>query len=84
MLLSAQAALGSRVETSAWDNAVRAREVFEAKPPGTHTKIEYAHVMDGFRVIYHGNPSDAPTAVRFLATRARHGIISTSARYPFP
>ncbi len=62
MLLSAQAALGSRVETSAWDNAVRAREVFEAKPPGTHTKIEYEHVMDGFRVIYHGNPSDAHAA----------------------
>src|ERR1700761_8345853 len=59
MLLSAHAAMGSRTEASAWDNAVKAREVFEAKPQGTHTKIEYAHVMDGFRTIYHGNPSDA-------------------------
>src|SRR6201994_70142 len=62
MLLSAHAAMGLRGETSAWDNAVKAREVFEAKPQGTHTKIEYAHVMDGFRAIYHGNPSDAHAA----------------------
>ena len=59
MLLSAHAAMGSRAETSAWDSAVKAREVFEAKPQGTHTKIDYAHVMDVFRAIYHGNPSDA-------------------------
>src|ERR1700742_2680204 len=62
MLLSTHAAMGSRTETNAWDNAVKAREVFEAKPQGTHTKIEYAHVMDGFRAIYHGNPSDAHAA----------------------
>src|SRR5215469_12421953 len=62
MLLSAQAVLGSRTETSAWDNAVKAREVFEAKPQGTHSKIEYAHVMDGFRAIYHGDPGDAHAA----------------------
>src|SRR5215472_9817629 len=60
--LSAQAALGSRAETSAWENAVKAREVFEAKPQGTHTMIEYAHVMDGFRAIYHANPGDAHAA----------------------
>src|SRR6201999_2517630 len=59
MLLSAHVATGARTETNTWDNAVKAREVFEAKPQGTHTKIEYAHVMDGFRTIYHGNPSDA-------------------------
>ena len=62
MLWSAHAARGSRVVASAWDNAVKAREVFEAKPQGTHTKIDYAHVMDGFRAIYHGNPSDAHAA----------------------
>jgi N-acetylmuramoyl-L-alanine amidase len=62
MLLSAHAAAGSRAETSAWDNAVKARAVFEAKPEGTHTKIEYAHVMDEFRAIYHDNPGDAHAA----------------------
>jgi len=50
------------VETSAWENAVKAREVFEAKPPGTHSKIEYDHVMDEFRAIYHGDPGDAHAA----------------------
>ncbi len=62
MLLSAHAALGSRAETSAWDSAVKAREIFEAKPEGTHTKIDYAHVMDEFRAIYHGDPRDAHAA----------------------
>jgi N-acetylmuramoyl-L-alanine amidase len=54
--------MASHAESSAWDNAVKAREVFEAKPQGTHTQIEYAHVMDGFRAIYHGNPGDAHAA----------------------
>ena len=62
VLLSAHAAMASRTETSAWDAAVVARQVFEAKPQGTHTKIEYAHVMDEFRAIYHGNPGDAHAA----------------------
>ncbi len=62
MLLSAHAAVGSRAETNAWDSAVKAREVFEAKPQGSHTKNDYAHVMDEFRAIYHGNPSDAHAA----------------------
>ncbi|HXS11589.1 MAG TPA: N-acetylmuramoyl-L-alanine amidase [Acidobacteriaceae bacterium] len=62
MLLSVQAAMGSRAGASAWDNAVKAREVLEAKPQGTHTKMEYANVMDGFRAIYHGNPGDAHAA----------------------
>jgi N-acetylmuramoyl-L-alanine amidase len=35
-----------------------ARQIFEAKPQGTHTKAEYSEVMDGFRAIYHGNPAD--------------------------
>ncbi len=54
--------MGSRAQTSAWDSAVKAREIFEAKPQGTHTKIEYAHVMDEFRAIYHGDPGDAHAA----------------------
>ncbi|HEV2577834.1 MAG TPA: N-acetylmuramoyl-L-alanine amidase [Acidobacteriaceae bacterium] len=62
VLLSAHAGLAARTEASAWDSAVLARQVFEAKPQGTHTKIEYAHVMDAFRAIYHGNPGDAHAA----------------------
>jgi N-acetylmuramoyl-L-alanine amidase len=60
--LSTHAAMASHAEASAWDNAVKAREILEAKPQGTHTKMEYAHVMDGFRAIYHGNPGDAHAA----------------------
>src|SRR5580692_280439 len=59
MLLTPQVSTAARGETSAWDKATKAREVFEAEPQGTHTKIEYAHVMDGFRAIYHGSPGDA-------------------------
>lgn len=47
---------------STWDAAVRAREVFEAQPQGTHTKVDYVQVMDGFRAIYHGDPGDAHAA----------------------
>jgi N-acetylmuramoyl-L-alanine amidase len=39
-----------------------AREQFEAEPAGTHTKAEYAEVMDRFRAIYHGDPGDAHAA----------------------
>ena len=59
MLLTPQVSTAARGETNAWDKATKAREVFEAEPQGAHTKVEYAHVMDGFRAIYHGNPSDA-------------------------
>ncbi len=46
-----------------WDSALRARVFFEAEPPGTHTREEYARVMDGFRDIYHRDPGD-PHAAR--------------------
>jgi N-acetylmuramoyl-L-alanine amidase len=54
--------IGLAAETSAWDAAVLARQVFEAKPQGTHSKADYAQVMDGFRAIYHGDPGDAHAA----------------------
>lgn len=62
VLLSPHVGVAARTEASAWDAAVMARQVFEAKPQGTHTKTEYAHVMDEFRAIYHGNPGDAHAA----------------------
>ena len=62
MLLTPRVSAAAHGETGAWDNAVKAREVFEAKQQGTHTKIEYDHVMDGFRAIYHGDPGDAHAA----------------------
>jgi len=52
----------SKPELSPWDQAVAIREQFEAEPAGTHTKSEYAAVMDQFRAIYHGNPTDAHAA----------------------
>ncbi len=62
VMLTAPMTRAARTEASAWDAAVLARQVFEAKPQGTHTKIEYARVMDEFRAIYHGNPGDAHAA----------------------
>ena len=47
---------------SPWEAAVAARATFEASPAGTHTKADYARVMDGFRAIYHGNPGDIHAA----------------------
>jgi N-acetylmuramoyl-L-alanine amidase len=47
---------------NAWEKAVEARERFEAEPAGTHTKAEYARVMDGFRAIYHAEPGAAHAA----------------------
>lgn len=62
MSLSAGVALCAKPQPSAWDAAVRARQVFEAESQGSHTKAEYGHVMDQFRAIYHGNPGDAHAA----------------------
>ena len=52
-----------------WDAAVQARQDFEAEAAGTHTKAEYTRVMDGFRAIYHGSPTDvhASRAVQQVA-----------------
>ena len=52
-----------------WDQANRARAVFEAQPTGTHSKAAYNRVLDEFRAIYHDNPRDrhAPDAVFAVA-----------------
>jgi len=50
------------VPANAWEKAVAARERFEAEPAGTHTRAEYARVMDGFRAIYHSDPGAAHAA----------------------
>jgi N-acetylmuramoyl-L-alanine amidase len=47
------------VKLSAWDEALAARQSFEAEPAGEHTKAEYAAVMDNFRTIYHDDPAAA-------------------------
>jgi len=59
--LSFAAARGG-VHGDSWAAAVRARAAFEAEPKGTHTRAEYARVMDGFRAIYHSHPADAHAA----------------------
>jgi N-acetylmuramoyl-L-alanine amidase len=51
-----------RVRVVPWDAAVTARQKFEAESAGTHTKDEYARVMDGFRAIYHADPGAAHAA----------------------
>jgi N-acetylmuramoyl-L-alanine amidase len=52
-----------RVEPAAgWDAAVEARAQFEAEPKRTHTREEYARVMNGFRAIYHSDPDNAHAA----------------------
>ena len=54
---------GMRVEPAAgWDAAVAARAQFEAEPKRTHTREEYARVMNGFRAIYHADPDNAHAA----------------------
>jgi N-acetylmuramoyl-L-alanine amidase len=53
----------SAAQAGGWDTAVRARAAFEAEAAGTHTKVEYARVMDGFRAIYHAKPNDAHAAL---------------------
>ena len=45
-----------------WDAAVVARADFEAEPKGTHTRVEYARVMNSFRAIYHADPDNAHAA----------------------
>jgi N-acetylmuramoyl-L-alanine amidase len=54
----------AEVETPAagWDAAVVARAQFEAEPRGTHTREEYARVMNSFRAIYHADPDNAHAA----------------------
>jgi N-acetylmuramoyl-L-alanine amidase len=51
-----------RARVSPWDAAVEARQRFETKPAGTHSKVEYTQVMDEFRAIYHADPQDAHAA----------------------
>ena len=52
----------TRAEASGWDAAVAARETFEAEPKRTHTRQEYARVMNDFRAVYHANPGDKHAA----------------------
>ena len=57
------ASVDVRAETAAgWDAAVGARAQFEAEPRRTHTREEYARVMNSFRAIYHADPDNAHAA----------------------
>ena len=64
-----RAAFAQDDELSAWDRAVEAHAAFESTPAASRTRVEFARVMDGFRAIYHANPSDlhAPRAVNEVA-----------------
>jgi N-acetylmuramoyl-L-alanine amidase len=50
----------ARPSGDAWQAANAARGKFEAQ--ASHTRPEYAAVMDGFRAIYHANPADVHAA----------------------
>ena len=50
-----------------WEQAEHAREDFEATPPGTRTKAEYAATMDRFRDLYHASPQDVHAAASVYA-----------------
>lgn len=52
-----------------WQQAVAARETFEAIPAGNRTRADYTRAMDGFRTVYHTNPGDmhAPDSVNAVA-----------------
>jgi N-acetylmuramoyl-L-alanine amidase len=45
-----------------WEQALRARDEFEAQPAGTHSRASYSRVLDAFRAIYHDNPRDLHAA----------------------
>jgi N-acetylmuramoyl-L-alanine amidase len=57
------ASAGMLAEPAAgWDAAIVARAQFEAEPKRTHTREEYARVMNSFRAIYHSDPDNAHAA----------------------
>ena len=62
VMMCAGSASGMPARPDAWQEAIAARQAFEAEPAGEHTKNEYAAVMDDFRAIYHVNPGDAHAA----------------------
>ena len=47
---------------SAWDEALRARALFEAQPKSRRTQVGFARVMDKFRTIYHDDPAEVHAA----------------------
>ena len=52
-----------------WEQAERGRDALEAIPEGDRTPGDYSRAMDGYRAIYHVDPSDlhAPAAVNAVA-----------------
>ncbi len=63
------AATRTKASTDPWQSALNARALFESEPSGTHTEAGYVRLMNAFRAIYHGDPSDAhaPRAVQQVA-----------------
>ncbi|HSY67951.1 MAG TPA: N-acetylmuramoyl-L-alanine amidase [Edaphobacter sp.] len=58
-----------KVELTPWERAERGLETLEAIPEGTRTRADYTRAMDGFRVVYHGEPTNvhAPDSVNAVA-----------------
>ncbi len=58
-----------KVELTPWEQAEQGLETLEAIPEGARTRADYARAMDGFRAVYHGEPTNvhAPDSVNAVA-----------------
>ncbi len=55
--------------SSAFSHAERLREALEGRPDQQRTRLQYEHVLDAYRAIYHGDPG-SPKADASIATVA--------------
>src|SRR5271170_6634846 len=67
--LAAKATQQRKVELTPWEQAEQGLETLEAIPEGTRTRADYTRAMDGFRSVYHGEPTNvhAPDSVNAVA-----------------
>lgn len=66
--LAARAQSGSGRQT-AFAHAERMREALEGRPESQRTRLQYVHVLDAYRAIYHGDPA-SPKADASIAAVA--------------
>ncbi len=64
-------------KTDAWQAALAARASFEAEPKAEHSRAEFTQVLDDFRAVYHGNPTDLHAA---RAANAVAGLLAEQGR----
>ncbi len=67
--LVSSAAQYSALRPAAFAHAERLREALEGRPEQQRTRLQYEHVLDAYRAIYHGDPA-APKADASIAAVA--------------